>query len=137
MQHEHRYNIADAAEVAGVPSGTVRSWRSRGADIADPPLDLADCASLRLMAQLVAFCVPVPPAADIARAMRDRWAQVMVDEASSPTLLVRPEGDEFRFALCPRADVPDRLKDLVLVVDLVAVLRHVLIELAGRQKVAE
>lgn len=134
---QYNVSLSEASDVADIPPTTVRSWRHRGHDLADPPLDLADVASLALMGRLVAFGMPLGAAADIARDLRDRWAEIMVTEADRPTLLARPEGAEFIFTTCPRVEVPDRLKDMTIVVDLVAILRHVLTELAIRQRRAE
>lgn len=129
-----RYNVSlsEAAEVAEIPPATVRSWRHRGHDIADPPLDMGDVASLKLMGRLASFGLPLHLAAAVARAMRDQWPTVICDEATCPTMLVRVVDEAADFVVCDRAKVPAELLPLTLVVDLASILRHVMTAMASR-----
>lgn len=121
-------SVTDAAALAGLPRGTVASWRHRGHVPADV-LGLPDALSLVLAGDLHRLGLRIEAAAAIGRLVRGDWQRVIAESPRRFFLAARL-GEDGRW-VCDvlRAPPPPPAAGL-LQVDLSAIARRVLEHIA-------
>src|SRR4051794_22022639 len=117
--------VTAAAELAGLPRGTVAAWRHRGAVPADA-FTLADTASLVLVGDLTRMGLSSAVANRIGRHCRDKWGEIATSGKRSFLFASTTETGGWTFSIRKHGDFPPPPVSGVLQADLSAIARRVL-----------
>jgi hypothetical protein len=141
---QHALNVIETGRTAGIPTGTLGSWRSRYG-IEPPPYSLADAMSLALAATLAGHGLPTRPSIEIGRALKPQWGAVSLADPRETYLLVRrgvrPGEPPFVFMTTTRredlAEIAAGGGGPVMVLPLLPVARDVLVRVRELQRERE
>jgi hypothetical protein len=127
MTTDASISIADAASLAGVPEGTLASWRSRKQVPAPRVYGLDDVMSLALAADLNRMGLGIESAAAIGHTVKPDWHRV-IELAPTRLFALARVADDGCWEVCVvrQNEIPQPAADEILQIDLSRIARRVL-----------